>query len=363
MTRAERLLALVAELRAAAPEPVATRDLASLLQVSERTLQRDIETLSADGLPVVTVRGRGPALAEEPQPPTLAGLASLAGPVHRTVADAVRTRGIVRISYTGHTGERTRRDVEAHGLVVAPYGEYLVGWCRLRDGPRLFRLDRIDAAYLTGGTSGIRPLDELLTTLRIPAPRRPPDDDHDAPSRARAWTRDHLDRVRLRLASLTGEPRMSRETTAAVHATLAHLAEWTRWQVAAVRAVASGEDMIFDGHRPSFPDRFDDTLDYEARERMIQEAMAARPVGEVARDLDDVLGAAARWTAASAEVLWTGLVPDPAQPGRHRRLADLLAGLRSPVSHVEWHLDRLSGGTVTAPHDGPRAVAVCPLRT
>ncbi|MCW2940094.1 MAG: hypothetical protein JWN00_3079 [Actinomycetia bacterium] len=41
--------------------------------------------------------------------------------------------------------------------------------------------------------------------------------------------------------------------------------------------------------------------------------------------------------------LWTSVIPDPGAPGRHRTLADLPTGPHSPVSHIEWHLDRPAG--------------------
>ncbi|MBX6769316.1 MAG: hypothetical protein IRY90_19560, partial [Actinomadura rubrobrunea] len=43
--------------------------------------------------------------------------------------------------------------------------------------------------------------------------------------------------------------------------------------------------------------------------------------------------------------LWERPVADPrpaAPPGLERPLADLLAGWRGPLAHIEWHLDRLA---------------------
>lgn len=373
MTRADRLLTLVADLRAAAPEPVPAGELAERLAVSESTIRRDLTLLARGGLPLRFERGRGYALARPAthRPPTEAE--SLIGPVREALAEAVRARRIIRLDYTGQSGDRTRRDVEAHGLVIAPYGEYLVGWCRLRDGPRMFRLDRIGAAFLTSREAGLRDLDDLLAVLRVPPPR-PPADDRAAPrgpagaARARAWALDRLRHVREQLTDTVTEVRAAREGAAAVRAVLGHLAEWSRWQVAALRAVATGEDLRFDGRRPAFPPEFDRDLPYATRERMIQDAMALRSLAEVARDLDGVLDAAAHWAADCDDALWEEPLPDPARPARARQLADLLAGWQSPLAHIEWHLDRLAdeptgpGATLEDEDEEVWVVDRCPLQ-
>ncbi|WP_067802662.1 helix-turn-helix transcriptional regulator [Actinomadura formosensis] len=204
MDRIDRLLALVAELRAARSEPLDPPVLAARLGVSERTVRRDLELLTHGGLPVRARKGRGYVLPEPPGPAPLSEVESLMGPVRETLAEAVRTRRVVRLAYTDQAGARSFRDVEAHGLVIAPYGEYLVGWCRMRDGPRMFRLDRIGAAFLAGRSGQVRDLDELLAVLRVPVPRpragagagpRGP----AGAARARAWTLDRLEFVRSRL--------------------------------------------------------------------------------------------------------------------------------------------------------------------
>ncbi|MFD0690049.1 helix-turn-helix transcriptional regulator [Actinomadura fibrosa] len=348
MDRVDRLLALVAELRAASPEPLEHAALAERLGVSERTVRRDLELLTHGGLPVETVKGRGYVLPAEPPPAELSEVGSLMGPVHDTLAEAVRTRRIVRLAYTDQSGSRSFRDVEAHGLVIAPYGEYLVGWCRMRDGPRMFRLDRVGAAFLSGKASEVRDLDTLLAALRVPMPRPPAGPGPRGPAgaaRARAWTLDRLELVRSRVRDATAEVRGGGEGAAALRGVLGHLAEWTRWQLAAIRAAATGDEPVLDGRRPPFPPEFDRDLPYDARERMIQDAMALRSLGDLARDLQEVLQAAGHWAADCDDALWEGELPDPrpfGPPGPPRPLADLLAGWRGPLAHIEWHLDRLT---------------------
>ncbi|TDD61537.1 helix-turn-helix transcriptional regulator [Actinomadura rubrisoli] len=371
MNRVDRLLALVAELRAASPEPLEPGALAGRLGVSERTVRRDLELLTHGGLPVRTEKGRGHVLPADPPPPALSEVASLMGPVHDTLAEAVRTRRIVRLAYTDQAGARSFRDVEAHGLVVAPYGEYLVGWCRMRDGPRMFRLDRIGAAFLSGGGAEVRDLDDLLAALRVPMPRPPAEPGPRGPAgaaRARAWTLDRLEFVRSRLREATAEVRGGQEGAAALRGVLGHLAEWTRWQLAAIRAAATDRTPVLEGRRPPFPPEFDRELPYDARERMIQDAMALRSLGELARDLREVLEAAGHWAADCDDALWERELPDPrpfGPPGPPRPLADLLAGWRGPLAHIEWHLDRLTDEPPQpAPEDDEDAWVIdrCPLQ-
>ncbi|GAA4154743.1 hypothetical protein GCM10022416_54660 [Actinomadura keratinilytica] len=174
--RVDRLLVLIAELRAAAPEPLTSGELAERLGVSARTVRRDLELLIHGGLPVRSRRGRGHVLTAEPAPPPLSEAASLVGPVRDTLAAAVRSRRVVRLAYTDRSGARSLRDVEPQCLVLGPHAEYLVGWCRMRDGPRMFRVDRIGAAYLAGRAVPARDLDGLTAALRVPLPRAPADD-------------------------------------------------------------------------------------------------------------------------------------------------------------------------------------------
>jgi predicted DNA-binding transcriptional regulator YafY len=68
----------------------------------------------------------------------------------RIAEDAVVRSEVVQISYEDRNGEATTREVEPLALVGSGQAWYLVGHCRLRDGQRAFRLDRIREARLTG---------------------------------------------------------------------------------------------------------------------------------------------------------------------------------------------------------------------
>src|SRR3954453_20733910 len=63
--------------------------------------------------------------------------------VPSVIADALSGGRVLRIGYRDRDGTISSRDVEPLGYVAKPTHWYLVGWCRLRDGIRAFRTDRI----------------------------------------------------------------------------------------------------------------------------------------------------------------------------------------------------------------------------
>jgi predicted DNA-binding transcriptional regulator YafY len=209
MNRLDRLYALAEALRAAASRSRTARQLADRFEVSTRTIERDLLALQEAGVPVWSTPGPGGGYTVDPSmtlPPVnftadeatavavalatgaatpfadaarsamsklaaamsapereaaheLAGRITLLGGrrdrVHDamvgTIAGAVARHEVVCLDYVDRDDRPTARHVEAHGLAVNGEGVwYLLGWCRLRDDERIFRLDRVRHAERTG---------------------------------------------------------------------------------------------------------------------------------------------------------------------------------------------------------------------
>lgn len=216
MKKAERQYALVDLLRGAR-RPWSAARLAAELEVSSRTIERDIVSLQLAGVPVYAtqgVTGGYAILREYSLPPlnlsateslaVLAGLALLDSSPYRSAArrarakvsavmrdadrpvvqelletvrvidfsepdadavplsilsDVIAARRVVRLTYVGEPdgdgrpGAVTVRDVESMGLLRAADAWLLVGWCRLRDAVRGFRVERITALEILDETA------------------------------------------------------------------------------------------------------------------------------------------------------------------------------------------------------------------
>lgn len=198
MRRADRLIHLLSLLKTG---EVARGDgLAAALEVSLRTVYRDIAALQAQGFPIDGQAGVGyllrapvdlPALSFDhdemealalglayaaevgdpdlraaaltvqqkldrtwrdraPGPPSSRGVRVRQRPERSAPAFAALLRRAIRerreatFTYVDRLGRRTRRRTRPLALTAFSYGWLLIGWCVLRSDFRVFRLDRID---------------------------------------------------------------------------------------------------------------------------------------------------------------------------------------------------------------------------
>ena len=222
MNRTDRLYALVEELRARAPRTMPATDLAERFGVTTRTIERDLLALQEAGVPIWARPGPGggyglnvdftlppvnltpaeatalaTALAATPTMPfaeagrfalkKLAAvmaasprgtayklvnqirvaqrLGSPVDPVSRDIQQALLDSVAVELTYRDGRDRETIRVVEPAGLFGTGNGWYLAAWCRLHQAARIFRLDRIAQATLTGESIVPRSLDAMLREL------------------------------------------------------------------------------------------------------------------------------------------------------------------------------------------------------
>jgi predicted DNA-binding transcriptional regulator YafY len=206
VNRTERLYAIAEELRAAGPAGRTGGWLPQRLEVSTRTIKRDVDALLQAGVPLWAQSGPGggyvldavttlpplnvtaaeaaaiavalaalPTLpfaadartalskvlaampdAERARAESIASRLWLRVPeqpprpaVARVLDEAVRRRLVTVLRFADRHGTVTERAVEPAALAATGGHWHLLAWCRLRDGPRWFRTDRILAAHLT----------------------------------------------------------------------------------------------------------------------------------------------------------------------------------------------------------------------
>jgi predicted DNA-binding transcriptional regulator YafY len=224
VNRTERLYALAEELRAAGPAGRTSAWLARRLEVSTRTVKRDIDALLQAGVPLWAQSGPGGgyvldaaaslpplnltaaeaaavalALAALPDLPYAADgrsaltkvLAAMppderarAGAVAerlwlrtpeeaprpavaRVLDEALRRQVVLVLRFADRRGGVTERAVEPVALAATGGHWHLLAWCRLRTAPRWFRTDRIVAAHLTTEPS---PAHDPATLFGTPPP-------------------------------------------------------------------------------------------------------------------------------------------------------------------------------------------------
>jgi len=222
MNRTDRLYALVEELRAVAPRPRSARWLAERFLVSSRTIERDLSALQQTGVPIWAEPGRTGGYCLDPShtlPPLgftvdeavavsvaltmLAGSPFSAGSVSALrkvaavldsgtvsgsrsraqrifllddgrsstlsadVARAVDRGDVLLITYRDGSGVDSVREVEPMGYVGKGNDWYLIAWCRLREGVRAFRGDRIGSVVPTGERPARRVLDAADLDVRF----------------------------------------------------------------------------------------------------------------------------------------------------------------------------------------------------
>lgn len=221
MRRADRLFQIVQYLRGG--RLLTAARLAEMLEVSERTIYRDIADLQASGVPIDGEAGVGYVMRSGFDLPPLmftrdeivalvagaqmvrgwGGLAmaraaeealvkieavlpeasrarvadtSIFAPAHamseavRTLIDeierAIEARQVLAFAYRDEAGAQTRRDVHPLGLSYWGRVWTLLAWCELRQDFRMFRLDRM--AEVTGAGRRFTPVParSLATMLR-----------------------------------------------------------------------------------------------------------------------------------------------------------------------------------------------------
>lgn len=196
-----------------APRPRSARWLAKKFDVSSRTIERDLSALQQSGVPIWAEPGRTGGYCLDPAhtlaplgftvDETLAMMISLgmlatspfrdaaisalrkvvavtddhslketvnlatrvylfdehrANAAPKELAEALRTGDVLQIAYVDRNGIATSRSVEPMGYIGKSNNWYLIAWCRLRDGVRAFRGDRITEVKPTGERPPPRPL-------------------------------------------------------------------------------------------------------------------------------------------------------------------------------------------------------------
>ncbi|QEE47041.1 YafY family transcriptional regulator [Rhizobium sp. WL3] len=206
MRKASRLFEIIQILRLAA-HPITAQQMAERLEVSERSIYRDIAALQAMRVPIEGERGIGyilrpgfhlPPLMFTPEETEAIVLgmaltkrtadrelreasarvldkiaAAVPGPLRDAIVSrslyawgrvaeapeaidfsmirrAIRDEEKLEIDYVNEQRDETTRRIRPIAVIHYAEAEVVVGWCELRDGIRNFRVDRVRACRATG---------------------------------------------------------------------------------------------------------------------------------------------------------------------------------------------------------------------
>lgn len=174
---------------------VTAKELADEFNVSIRTIYRDIDVLSANGIPVYTTQGKGGGisiidgytidrtlLSDKEQEEILTALESVKATgrinvdnalqklsglfkrsssewveigfsswgenerekeIFKTIKESILASNMLKITYFSNKGEKTDREVEPVKLIFKGFSWYLYGFCKRREDYRFFKLSRI----------------------------------------------------------------------------------------------------------------------------------------------------------------------------------------------------------------------------
>ena len=204
MSRSDRMFEIIQTLRRA-KAPVTAQSLADDLEVTKRTIYRDIATLQGQRVPIAGEAGIGYILRPGFDLPPLmfsseeveaisvglalltrsgdAGLLAAARRVTQKISDvlpgeavsvedtplhvsgwnaipssavspetlrlAIRAEQILQLTYQDEKGQETQREIKPLALIYYVDALVLAAWCELRNGFRHFRLDRITSCTVT----------------------------------------------------------------------------------------------------------------------------------------------------------------------------------------------------------------------
>lgn len=82
--------------------------------------------------------------------------------VRSVIEDAVRDQVVVSLRYVDRNGVATTRAVDPVAFLGVDGGWSLIGWCHTRQAGRLFRLDRVTSATATRRPAGVHRVEDAL---------------------------------------------------------------------------------------------------------------------------------------------------------------------------------------------------------